>query len=311
MMSTMSPSREPTPIDITRYAEVMAHLRHFPSDKHAEVIARMGIRRRDWDAAAAKWTRERDAERMTGKLDVTIRYGRVLSDTRARLSAVQPSIESLGPLPGPDGAAEQLGAKAATRTEPDTTADKSAASAEPAVEVPSYLAAEQHAVSMPDPLPLPLPSVSLPSRSMASTALGPSAPASAPTPFVASSSSEAEAFQRAVAHAAEVQGPAGTQRGAGTGTVGVSNESVASPPPAGVPPLTLEQYASLRVALDQAPENASATLERYGVAAGERDALDAYWKGRFTADPVLRMTFARTCAEFVAWFQAHPGVPRV
>jgi hypothetical protein len=41
-----------------------------------------------------------------------------------------------------------------------------------------------------------------------------------------------------------------------------------------------------------------------------REALDAHWKARFAADPVLKMTFARTYAEFVAWFKANPGGSR-
>jgi hypothetical protein len=102
-MNAKISSRDGKAIDITRYAEVTAHLRHFPADKHAEVIARLGIPRRDWDAAAAKWQRVRDAERASGKLEVTVSFGRVLADTRARLAAQQPTLESLGPLPGPDG----------------------------------------------------------------------------------------------------------------------------------------------------------------------------------------------------------------
>src|SRR3569832_639128 len=98
----MSTPREGEAIDIVRYAEVMAHFRHFPADKSVEVIARLGIRRRDWEAAAAKWNAMRDGERMTGKLDVTVRFGRILAETRERLAALRPSLESLGPLPGPD-----------------------------------------------------------------------------------------------------------------------------------------------------------------------------------------------------------------
>jgi hypothetical protein len=304
--SAMSSPHDANPIDITRYAEVMAHLRHFPADKHAEVIARMGIRRRDWDAAAARWTRERDAERAGGKLDVTIRYGRVLADTRARLSAVQPSIESLGPYPGPDGLAEDVGVRATSSEghEPETRSETTDASAEPAVAVPSYLAVERHAMSAPEPLPPSPPAALALPRSMALTALGASTPTAAPLPFAAEPTSGDAPFERAVAHAAEVQGPRAPPREAVSGTVGISNESSGFVPPTGVPDLTLEQYASLRVELDRAPESASVALRRYGVADDARDTLDTHWKARFAADPALRMSFAQKCAEYVAWLEA-------
>ena len=296
---TMSSSPEPAPIDITRYAKVMAHIRHFPADKHAEIIARMGIRRRDWDAAASKWQRVRDAERMSGKLDVTVRYGRVMADTRARLEAVRPSIESLGPLPGPDGASPELASAALPKVLPETKAEE--ASAEPAVQVPSYMAAEQHAARAPDPLPLPPPSVHPPPREMASTVLGSAAPASAAMPFTAPADSAGDSFQRAVAHAAAVQGPVESRRGAvGSGTVGVAEEIAGPPLPAGVANLTLEQYASLRAEVEARPEEAPATSLRHGVPVEHRAALDAHWKARFSADPPLRMAFARAYAMHIA-----------
>lgn len=88
-------------IDILRYAEVVAHLRHFPSDKRDEVLARLGIGDHDWKVASEKWKRARDAERLSGKLDLSIQFGRALVSTRERLSMTRPSFESLGPLPGP------------------------------------------------------------------------------------------------------------------------------------------------------------------------------------------------------------------
>lgn len=88
-------------IDILRYAEVVAHLRHFPSDKRDEVIARLGIGKGDWEAASEKWKKARDAERLSGTLDLSIQFGRALVAARERLSMMRPSVESLGPLPSP------------------------------------------------------------------------------------------------------------------------------------------------------------------------------------------------------------------
>jgi len=93
----MSP--KPQPIDFARYAEVMAHLARFPTDKIHEVIARLGLRRRDWDAAATKWTAARDAELARGKTDFSDHFASIFTRTRTRLERARPSLESLGPLP--------------------------------------------------------------------------------------------------------------------------------------------------------------------------------------------------------------------
>ncbi len=295
-------------IDITRYAEVMAHLRHFPADKHTEVIARLGIRRRDWDAAAAKWRKVRDSERMTGNLEVTVRFGRVMADTRANLEARQPSIESLGPYPGPDGTAVEAAAPPPPRAVLEDKPADASAHPTPAVQVPSYVAAELRAAAQ---APVTTPARRSPSH-LASTALGNSAPEAAVMPFSAPAGSSAEPFLRAVAHAASVQGPAGARRRpVGSETVAGPDDGVGAPLPVGVPNLTLEQYASLRVELETDPDRAAATLSRYGVAGDGRPVLDAHWKARFAADPPLRMTFARTYANYLAWRKASSASPIV
>jgi hypothetical protein len=74
--------------------------------------------------------------------------------------------------------------------------------------------------------------------------------------------------------------------------------------PAGIPELTPQQYASLRAELELEPANTAAILERYRLRnAADRAALEAHWRERFDADPVLRMTFARAYGEYVAWLK--------
>jgi hypothetical protein len=289
----MSLTPDPTQ-DITRYAEILAHVRHYPPDRHAEVIARLGVRRRDWDAASAKWRQVRDAERFSGQLDATVRFGRVLADTRAALAARKPPIELLGPLPGPDGdlAAQPVAPQAAA---PPPLPAAPAPEA-PAVQVPSFLAPSPQA---PEPLPLP---VSPPPALAFTMPLGAALPIGPSTPFIASAGSSSEAFDRAVAHAEAVQGPAAAARPAmSTGTVALGPEATAPAPPPGVADLTLQQYASLRVELHQHPEQAAAILGRYGVAATTRPALEAHWRSRFDADPGLKNAFAGAYASYVAW----------
>src|SRR6476620_9194772 len=104
--SSSAPEMKTTPktesIDLARYAEVTATLREFPAEKKDEVLARLGLRRRVWEAESARWTAARDAELASGKADLAARFGSALARTRQRLATQRPTLESIGPLPGPD-----------------------------------------------------------------------------------------------------------------------------------------------------------------------------------------------------------------
>lgn len=275
----MPPTLDPIP-DITRYAEVLAHIRHFPSDKHAEVIARLGIRRADWKAAAEKWQRARDSERVSGKLDFTIRFGKVLAAVRADLEARRPSIESLGPLPGPDDRDAARAAAVATESlGPGAPPSAPAQAGSPVLEMPTYLVVEEH-----DRSRAPMPA------EMASTMpLGAVLPLPA-TPFRAATAPD-EALGRAVAHARVTP-----------------RES--SAPNTGQSALSLEQYASLRVEMQRQPELRAETLSRYGLPTDALESLDAHWNARFAAEPQTRAAFARAFTEYQSWLDGH-GAPAV
>ena len=119
-------------MDLDRYAEISAHLRHFPADKKDEVVGRLGLRARDWQAAATRWSRDLEASADSGRADLVQRYSAAFSRTKRRLASLRPSIESLGPLPEPDPA----------EAVPDLPAPAFAdlpEPAEPQVAVPSYL----------------------------------------------------------------------------------------------------------------------------------------------------------------------------
>ena len=95
----------------------------------------------------------------------------------------------------------------------------------------------------------------------------------------------------------------------GLGSTAGLPEGVAGPPPVppGVPDLTLPQYASLRVELHGAAGQQDAVLARYGLRPDTQDALHAYWRARFDADPLLRMMFAKAYATYVAWLRDGAG----
>jgi hypothetical protein len=322
-------------IDIARYAEVVAHLRRFPADKKDEVIARLGLRRRDWEAAAARWTAAKDAELESGKTDLTSRFGSVLMRTRKRLEAQRPTLESLGPLPGPaelEPAAEPAPpplppelARVEPAAAPVVVHEMPALRDAPSaggpslwarhssergrgVELPpSYVAMAPAAPAAPEPVSPALPAlVARPASHLVSTMpLGMESPVAA-MPFKAAPAAPAQAFQQAVAHAQAVQGPAEARPALGA-TVAVGAEVAAPALPPGVPDLTLPQYASLRVEIATTPDRVPQILSRYGVRPEGRDALEAHWRARFQADPLLRMMFARAYASYTAWLKANPA----
>jgi hypothetical protein len=125
-------------------------------------------------------------------------------------------------------------------------------------------------------------------------------------PFAPASGASGDAFQRAIAHANAVQGPRMQSPLAG-------DTAPAPEPPGGRLPegdaskLTIEQYTSLRVELHLLPDQAPAILACYGVRPEEREALFAYWRARFDADPPLRMWFTRGYAEYLGWIRETKG----
>jgi hypothetical protein len=175
---------------------------------------------------------------------------------------------------------------------------------------PSYVAAGEHAAvpawvappsaaSAVDPPPgLPSPA-HRPLSGFAATVPVSAAPATPAMPFAARAASSAETLPHVVARAPTAQ--------EGSGTVAVGNEVAAPPLPPGIADLTLQQYASLRVELHVRPDCAAASLDRYGVSAESGERLDAYWRARFEADPLLRMTFAQAYAKYLEWLKANPG----
>jgi hypothetical protein len=110
-------------------------------------------------------------------------------------------------------------------------------------------------------------------------------------PFARGQALPAQAFDAAVEHARAVQGPERSSAAAWLGSTAGLPEGVAGPPPvpAGVPELTLPQYASFRVELHLGRGQEDAILSRYGVRRDAQAPLDEYWRARFEADPLLRM----------------------
>jgi hypothetical protein len=262
-------------LDLPRFAAVMAHLRHFPAADRGEVLSRLGLDERAWGAVLASWYAARDAEIARGATDLFRRFGVAFGRARRRLDDEKPSLSSLAPLadapPPPSPSAEPVRPPAPGPIAPPAPV------VAPAVSLAGTL-----------PLGTELPLPSLPFVAARTPAAASSAAPSPPLPFgLGPRRPPGRELAETVGLPPGVGGPA--------------------PVPAGVPDLTLPQYASLRVELELAPDQAEAILARYGVTRDGRARLEDYWRGRFEADPLLRMMFAKAYATYVSWLRANRG----
>jgi hypothetical protein len=272
-------------IELARCAEIAACLDRFPAGNHAEVVARFGLRWAEWRSVASRWAAARDAELAAGKTELASRFARAFAATQDKLGAERASLESIGPLPH----------SFRLEATDDEEAALDPASPAPVVEARQLLAGA-------GPLAAPPYRPQPAARPMAAT-VGVSAVMPAPSlPFV--EGSPAEALERA--HAAAARGTPRVAPAAG-GTALAPESAAPAPLPPGVPPLTLEQYTSLRVEMQLLPAHAAAVLARYGVRPEAQAPLFAHWQARFTADGALKMLFAQRYAQYLGWLQQSPG----
>lgn len=78
---------------------------------------------------------------------------------------------------------------------------------------------------------------------------------------------------------------------------------VVAPPAAAnqAPPLTLEQYASLCVELNAAPNQAAEIAGRYGLTQPQWTTVNQYWQTRMTREPDVRAAWERACVTYRQW----------
>lgn len=77
--------------------------------------------------------------------------------------------------------------------------------------------------------------------------------------------------------------------------------AAAPPAPVALPRISLEQYASLCVELDLYPDRTALTLQRYGVSAAQKDALDHHHRAMFAAVPAMGERWKAACRIYRDW----------
>ncbi len=85
-------------IDIERYGEVMAHLRHFGKTHHPEVLERLGLDEDRWEEALFGFTALLVEESEREEEALSRRFGERFAKTKTKLVKEKPAIASLGSL---------------------------------------------------------------------------------------------------------------------------------------------------------------------------------------------------------------------
>ncbi len=325
-------------VKIERYAEVLAHIVFFGTERTSEVVARFGFSIAAWRAVDAAWTDDLAEAIRRNQQDLALRFSAAFAKRRRRLVVEQPALSSVG------DETPQLGAKGAASD-----------SGTPGVALPSFMVAPKsepeirgHRVDV--------PRRRAPGRSETPTtqAMPAVSGTSEPLPFGGERPPEV-ALRAAIEHADAVQGPkpwSASSLGVTAPTEadriaeiarrimpfqkGDSAEDVASrAPPRSVEPkaadgpnersdvaktadadtpafapessaepisLTLEQHAALVVELSLFPEQSAATMRRYGLSSAQHARADAAWQAKISQDAAARATWDAAVAHYRAWF---------
>jgi len=96
---------------VERYAEVLAHVVHFGTERTEEVVGRFGFAVHEWRAVDAAWTNELAEGIRRNQQELALRFSAAFAKRRRRLAQDQPALEAVGdPLAkGPEPAAPGAG----------------------------------------------------------------------------------------------------------------------------------------------------------------------------------------------------------
>jgi hypothetical protein len=306
-------------LTVEGWAEVVALRGHFGSEHDAEVLARIRVTEAAWKRALADWPARIVSEGRRGSSTLAMRFARSFAAVRDRLAAEQPAIESLGPLPEPEGAAPDEPAPApepeAARllaADPIVHPVAEASSAGPRSEArPSFMldspARSANASSSPWSIrPIDAaadPDVTLPPNSCR----GPQA-----APRLNSTSRDVLPFRATTVasepHATRSPPVENARDGLTTELPAIRPDEDTLPfsddASAAGPRLTLEQYASLSAQLSLAPERADHVLARWGIGdCRARRQLEKSWRSRFRTEVGLRDRFDELVAAYRDWLR--------
>ena len=83
-------------VALERYAEILAYIVHFGSDRLAELLAHVGLSREPWTVVDEAWTHELAEGKRRQQHELAARFNTSFAKTRQRLATTQPPIDTVG-----------------------------------------------------------------------------------------------------------------------------------------------------------------------------------------------------------------------
>lgn len=314
-------------VKVERYADVLAHVVHFGTERTEEVVRRFGFTVDRWRAIDAAWTADLAEAIRRNQQDLALRFSATLAKRRRRLAQDQPSLDAVGDAPaGPP----EPGGPAASQAAPQVALPSFMATSR-AVERGGASDVAPSVAAVPTPIAVAVTARAETSEPAGEKPITQAMPARSaagdPLPFAGGAGPET-ALRAAIEHAEIVQGPR-PSRGLDLGVTAPTEadriaaiarrimpfqpgaggrDSDAAPPPEGAGQgqdatggLTLERHASLHVELGLHPDLAAQTLRRYGLTSEQHARLDEVWQAKIAQEPAVRASWEAACARYRAW----------
>lgn len=306
-------------VPLARYAEVLAHVAFFGTERTANVVERFGYSLDAWRDIDRAWIDGLASGTLVKEPAQILSFSALFHQHRARLLEDKPALETLvvdrdkplqtPPLPSAASPAKPSGVPSFMLADATPPADLEAdAGASPW----AAYAAPHVAPGTATPNPAPTHQTPTAGRS----------PADA-LPFAHGVSAEV-ALQSAVDYAQKVQGTTSPPPAASLGStkaigdndiqaiarrvVPFGGSSVQTEPrPARDPELTLEQHAALYVELELYPDRKVEILQRHDLTPSQHARLDAGWDAQLTLNPKLAAAWQQAAEKHREWLLGRAG----
>jgi hypothetical protein len=284
MAMERTPDGQAAALSLERYAEVVAHLRHFKEVKPSVVIERLGVERSDWASAERTWSRAIGDEISRQETTLALLLAEAFAAEQQRLEATRPTLETI-----------HLRDHAAAE-----------APAAPAAPEPASPPAEAPPEAPPAPEPMPVPIMQLPTYALPVRQPASATPMPAPQPSPAAPEDPAPGPGPTPLEPAPPPGSATAilvEAPRGPALPFVESTSGGEAPP----PLTITQYASLCVELERFPAHGTEILARYHLTAATKRALDRQYGLHFMKRADDWAAFQKARRDYEAWLAATQG----
>jgi hypothetical protein len=308
-MSTATDARDAslrTSVHVARYAEILAHLVHFGSERTGDVVERFGYSLEAWRDVDRAWTNGIASGTNFEQPAQILAFSATFHQHRARLAEQKPALESI---------TDKQARSKTPQNQPTPGATTKSAG------VPSFMLAEaaRNAAPAPHAEASPWAAYAMPNLEPPVTSSMPAMPLHAKSPseslpFVQGVAADV-ALQSAVEHAQKVQGATSPLPAANLGATQAIDENEISTiarrvipfggssvqtdaRPTRDPELTLDQHVALSVELELHPEQKAHILQRHGLTPSQHARIEAGWDAQLALNPKLAVAWQQAASKY-------------